>query len=118
MNIHKATLPQPLYSCAVDSCMEEFSFPARDLFWFCGHPEIDAEPGFYCETCHTDFLESHHFDLDEKCYSLSLEMRRREIADLYDDEDLSHEAVEEMIKATRKDQRIRGNPKGLTQNDV
>ena len=38
-------IPHCLYSCATDSCAEERSWPATDLYW------VPAWGGWYCKLC-------------------------------------------------------------------
>ena len=39
----------PLFSCAIQGCAEEFSWPPDDLFW-CEPPD-DLGPGWFCTNC-------------------------------------------------------------------
>lgn len=46
-------IPHCLYSCAEDSCAEERTWPASDLYWV---PDLQ---GWYCELCLDDMDERH-----------------------------------------------------------
>lgn len=45
------TTPEPLYSCVLEHCAEEQSWPAHDLFW---HP---GRGGWICINCKSDSEE-------------------------------------------------------------
>ena len=106
MRIQDATLPNALYGCANEACADVNSYPPDMLFWFSGHEDIDYEPGFYCEDCLSDELETSILDLAEPCYSLLLEMKRRTLADLMQNEDFTHDDTQAMLDAEAKAKRI------------
>ena len=73
-----AAIPEPLYSCANESCADYYSFHADMMFFVAGR---DA---WYCEICLTDWEESEYIldvshdeetgeDVAKYTYTLNLE---------------------------------------------
>ena len=60
----KAAIHGPSYGCENDSCRDEQSFPARELFWVeageSDHCE-KWEEGWYCDYCAHSMLDNESY---------------------------------------------------------